>query len=77
MYCRDYAFLAPGRSVSFLVYAFPSATGRLTADARATAVESQRESRVSAHILVASALACPAAVRPAARRQRPTAHAAC
>ena len=77
VYCRDYPFLAPGHSVSFLVSAFPSATGRLTAQARATAVGSQRASRVSAHIVVASAVACPAAVRPEARPRRPTARAAC
>ena len=30
VYCRDYGHVLPGRSVSFLVSAFPSATGRLT-----------------------------------------------
>ena len=70
VYCRDYGHVLPGRSVSFLVSAFPSATGRLTPDARATAVGAPRESRVSAVIVVAGPLACPAAMRP-------TAHAAC
>ena len=70
VYCRDYGHVLPGRSVSFLVSAFPSATGRLTPDARATAVGAPRESRVSAVIVVAGASACPAA-------KRPTAHAAC
>jgi choice-of-anchor A domain-containing protein len=70
VYCRDYRHVLPGRSVSFLVSAFPSATGRLIPVARATAVGAPRESRVSAVIVVAGALACPAAKRPAA-------HAAC
>jgi choice-of-anchor A domain-containing protein len=70
VYCRDYGHVLPGRSVSFLVSAFPSATGRLIPVARATAVGAPRESRVSAVIVVAGALACPAAKRPAA-------HAAC
>ena len=70
VYCRDYGHVLPGRSVSFLVSAFPSATGRLTPDARATAVGALRESRASAVIVVAGASACPAA-------KRPTAHAAC
>jgi hypothetical protein len=77
VYCRDYALVQPGRSVSFLVYAFPSVTGRLTADVRATAVGAPRESRGTAHILVAGAAACPAAVRRPARGRRPTARAAC
>ena len=76
-YCRNYTRVKPGGSVSFLVTAFPSATGRLIADARATAVGAPRESRASAPILVGAAVACPAAIGTAARRQRPTAHAAC
>ncbi len=70
VYCRDYGHVLPSRSVSFLLSASPSATGRLTPDARATAVGAPRASRVSAVIVVAGALACPAA-------KRPTAHAAC
>ena len=77
LYCRNYTRVKPGGSVSFLVTAFPSATGRLIADARATAVGAPRESRASAPILVGAAVACPAAIGTAARRQRPTAHAAC
>ena len=70
VYCRDYGHVLPGRSVSFLVHAFPSAAGRLTPVARATAVGAPRESRVSAAIDVSGPLACPAA-------KRPTGHAAC
>jgi choice-of-anchor A domain-containing protein len=70
VYCIDYALVRPGRSVSFLVSAFPSATGRLIPIARATAVGAPGESRVSAVIDVSGPLACPAAKRPAA-------HAAC
>ena len=70
IYCRDYSRVAPGGSVSFVVHAFPSAAGRLTPVARATAVGAPRESRVSAAIDVSGPLACPAA-------KRPTGHAAC
>ena len=71
VYCRDYALVRPGRSVSFLVHAFPSATGRLTAAARATAVGAPRASRASAQIAVAAPSACAAAAT------RPIARAAC
>ena len=54
VYCRDYGHVLPGRSVSFLVHAFPSAAGRLTPVARATAVGAPRESRVSAAIDVSA-----------------------
>ncbi len=77
LYCRNYTGVKTGGSVSFLVTAFPSAAGRLIADARATAVGAPHESRASAPILVASPVACPAAVGTAARGQRPTARAAC
>ncbi len=70
VYCRNDAFVRAGQSVSFLVSAFPSATGRVTPTVRATAVGAARESRASADILIAGPSACSAA-------KRPTAHAAC
>jgi hypothetical protein len=76
-YCRDYTRLRRGQSVSFVVHGSPSATGRLRAVARATAVEVARASRVTAHILVGAAVACPASVRLGGRVGGPVAHAAC
>jgi hypothetical protein len=76
-YCRDYTKLRRGQSVSFLVHGSPSATGRLRAVARATAVEVPQASRVAAHILVGGAVACPASVRLGGRLGGPVAHTAC
>ncbi|HTT29981.1 MAG TPA: choice-of-anchor A family protein [Solirubrobacteraceae bacterium] len=70
VYCRNFALVRAGRSVSFLVSAFPSATGRVTPSVRATAVGAARESRASADIVVGAPAACPASARPLA-------HAAC
>ncbi len=75
-YCRDYTRLRRGQSVSFVVHGSPSASGRLRAVARATAVAVPRASRVAARIVVGAAVACPASVR-LGRRGRPVAHAAC
>jgi hypothetical protein len=77
LYCRDYTRIGRGRSVAFTVFGFPSATGRMLASVRATAVDVARPSRATAAILVGSAAACPAAVRSAAGGKPPTAHAAC
>jgi len=77
VFCRDYALVRPGQSVSFLVSAFPSAAGRVTPSVRATAVGAPREARASADILVGAAAACPAAADARAARARPLAHAAC
>lgn len=70
VYCRNFALVRAGQSVSFLVSAFPSATGRVTPSVRATAVGAARESRASADIVVGAPAACPASARPLA-------HAAC
>jgi hypothetical protein len=77
LYCRNYTRLGRGQSVAFTVFGFPSATGRLLASARATAGDVERPSRATATILVSSAIACPAAIRPAAAGKPPTAHPAC
>ena len=81
-YCRDYPLVRPGGTVSFLVSAFPSATGRVTPSVRATAVGAARESRASADILVGAAAACPAsapasAARARSARAQPVARTAC
>ena len=77
LYCRDYTRIGRDQSVAFTIYGFPSATGRLRASAHATAVDVAQPSRATVTILVASAAACPAAVRTAVRGRPPTAHAAC
>ena len=76
-YCRDFSRVRPGGTVSFLVSAFPSATGRVTAAVRAAAVGAARESHASARILVGAATACPAAAEARTARSQPRAHAAC
>jgi choice-of-anchor A domain-containing protein len=77
LYCRNFGHVAAGRSVSFLVFGFPSRTGRLLATARATAVGVEHPSRVAATIDVASPAACPAASRVPRGGSGPPAHAAC
>ncbi len=65
VYCRDFGFVRPAQSVSFLVSAFPWATGRVTPSVRATAVGAARESRASAD----SSSALPRPVQPRTRTQ--------
>lgn len=86
VHCRNFAFVRAGQSVSFLVSAFPSATGRVTPSVRATAVGAAREARASADILVGAAAACPASVatdshptdsHATASGRRPLAYPAC
>ena len=78
LYCRDFRHVAAGNSVSFRVFGFPSAAGRLLATARATAVGVAPASHVSALIDVAGpAVACPAASRVPHAGLAPPAHAAC
>jgi choice-of-anchor A domain-containing protein len=79
VYCRDYARVAVGGSVSFSVHGFPSQSGRLVAAALAAAVGVAHISRASALIDVAGPAACPAAVRVprGGSGSGPPAHAAC
>jgi choice-of-anchor A domain-containing protein len=73
LYCRDILALPRDRSVSFLVSAVPSRSGRLKVDARATAANLPRESRDTAPVLVGAIAVCPAVVT----RTQPVARAAC
>lgn len=71
-YCRNIAALPRGRTVSFLVSAVPSRSGRFTVDARGTAAALSGVSRDTAPVRVGAVAAC-AATRPRA----PVARAAC
>jgi choice-of-anchor A domain-containing protein len=71
-YCLDADSLARGKSLSFTVFAIPSATGPLTLPAQATALAITRPVRGSARLTVLA----PLAVCARARHQ-PQAHAAC